>query len=83
MRNELKSLLDKDSYTSEDVDKVKQHVSDFHETMRKISTDVELRQETDADGDLYTRWKIPVVSMGETIYQTFTISMEEENRWLM
>lgn len=82
-RDKLQELLLKDSYSSGDIDDIKNHVSDFYETMRKITTDVEIRQETDEDWDLYTRWKIPVVSMGETLYQTFAISWEEENRWLM
>jgi hypothetical protein len=48
-KEQLQGLLKKKSLTDADIQQVKQSIRDFYGTMKKVSTQVELWQETDEE----------------------------------
>ena len=82
IRSELKDLLKKEPLTDDDKEKIKEHIEDFYSTVKLINTQTKLRQETDEDWNLFTVWQFPVVRWWKTIYQTFSLYMEEGQRVL-
>lgn len=77
IRWSLKGLLEKNPLTESDILQLKNNITDFYSTLKSISTQIEFRQETDEDGNLFTVMNFPVVSGGKTIFQTFMLHMQE------
>lgn len=81
MKKEMKAILKKNPLTESDIQKIKQNIEDFYESMKQISTQTKLRQETDEDGKLFTIVDFPIVKWGKNVYKTFVTYMQD-GKWV-
>jgi hypothetical protein len=70
-KRSLQELSKKNPLTPDDITKVGQHIDDFYATMKWLSTQVEVWQETDEDWNLISGRAIPFVQAWKISYQVF------------
>lgn len=66
-------LVAADPWEAAHTDKLKEVISDYHNTMRDIKNLAHVRQETDEDGSLYTLIQFPLWTAGKKAQQTLML----------